>query len=612
MRRAAFVVAILAASLSWLRARPAAAQKPVSQATEYSPYEKEAIREALAEGKLEIDPVPEGKTIGRINIVRLEVLEPRDPGPELLKRVPVLSPLGKYVPKSALNALHVLSREYIIRRELLLKEGERYVQVLMDETARNMRTRMGLQISLVVIVPVKSAEPGKVDLLVITKDIWSLRLSLDVAATPGGIENLIIVPQETNFLGRHHTVQTRFQMQPETLSFGVGYKIPRFGYSWIGAAASASIFVNRRRSEPEGSSGALSVGQSLYSTRTEWAWDADFGYTVGVARRYSNAAVFLFNSRATPERDNIPFEYKSRTVSASAGVTRSFGWGIKNNVSLTFNATIGDYETFNLSRFNPVAAADFRRRALPTSESRVYPALSWRTFANNYLRTLDVNTLALQEDFRLGHDVSVSVYPVFRALGSSRDLIGVSGKAAYAVALGDGFAGGSVSTVAETQDGTVTDGSVGAAVGAVTPRIFGVGRIVTNISFTNRYRNYLNARSYIGGEDRLRGYPTSFFFGKDTVFLNVEYRSRSLDILKAQIAGVLFYDVGDAAQGVDMLRAKQSVGLGLRVLFPQVNRNVLRIDVAFPMKRGPFPETGSSAPVDPVGFYFAFDQAFNP
>ena len=76
----------------------------------------------------------------------------------------------------------------------------------------------------------------------------------------------------------------------------------------------------------------------------------------------------------------------------------------------------------------------------------------------------------------------------------------------------------SVSTFAENQDGIITDGSVGGSFGAVTPRIFGIGRIAMNASFSNRYRNYLNARTFIGGEDRLRGYPTAFFAGKDMPF----------------------------------------------------------------------------------------------
>lgn len=611
MRRTSLVALSIGVLVAVL-ARPALAQAPTSRTTEYSPYEKEAIDAALAERGRRFDPHPEGKIVRHVETVRLEVLEPRDPGPELLRRIPLVSPIGRYVTKPMLNALHVRTKEYVIRRELLVREGDRYVQVLVDETARNMRTRMPLQVSLVVIVPLETNEPGTVDLLVITKDIWSLRLSFNIAVTPGGVEDLVFVPQETNFLGRHHTVSTRFQMQPETITLGGGYTVPRFGTSWIGASGSASIYVNRQSGKPEGSNLGVTVAQPLYSTRAEWAWSADAGYTVGVTRRYSNARVFLFDSRLTPERDRIPFEYRSRSLSASAGVTRSFGWAVKNNFSLTFNASASDYETFDLSRFSKEAADDFRQRALPTGESRVYPAFTWRTYTPNYMRTLDINTLALQEDFRLGHDVSASIYPVLKALGSSRDLVGVTAKAAYALPVGDGLVGASMTTFAEESGGTVTDASVGGAFGAATPRIFGIGRIVMNASISNRFRNYLNYRNFIGGADRLRGYPTAFFFGKDTLLYNIEYRSRSFEILKAQLGGVAFFDAGDAAQGFDMLRAKQSIGFGVRALFPQVNRNVFRLDIAFPLKRGPFPETGSASPVDPVGFYFSFDQAFGP
>ena len=78
------------------------------------------------------------------------------------------------------------------------------------------------------------------------------------------------------------------------------------------------------------------------------------------------------------------------------------------------------------------------------------------------------------------------------------------------------------------------------------------------------------------------------------------------------LEGVLFYDAGDAADGVANFQPKQSVGFGIRTLFPQVNRLVFRFDFAFPLNRGPFPETGSNALVPPFGFFFAFDQAFAP
>jgi len=576
------------------------AQRPVSKTTEYSPYEKETIRRALEELKLEVDPAPENKTIERIDTIRLEVLEDRDPIPDKLVGVPV---------RKIANSLHYTTRDWIVRREMLLKEGDQYVQVTVDETARNMRSRMPLQISLVVIIPVKGSAPDKVGLLVVTKDIWSLRLSFDASVTPGGLESLVIVPQETNLAGLHHTAQTRFSYAPEAYTFGLGYRIPRFGYSWIGASASTSITINKRSGDAEGTSAGVSVGQGLYSTRTEWSWGAEAGYATGVARRYSNAAVFGFNSARTPENDRIPWEYRSRSASASVGVTRSFGWGLKNNFGLTMNLSTADYSPFDLTAFNPIAVSDFLRRAIPRGETRVYPALGWSTFRNDFLRTLDVSTLALQEDIQLGHEISASIYPVPKALGSTRDLIGVSGRVGYTVALGDGYASAAFSTFAENSDGLLTDASVSGGFSAVTPRL-GFGRIAMATSFSNRYRNYLNARAFAGGDDRLRGYPSNFFVGKDTVFYNIEFRTTSVRIWTFAVGGVAFFDAGDAATGFDMLRAKQSVGAGLRVLIPQLNRPVFRLDFAFPLKRGPFPETGTLERVDPFGFFFTFGQAF--
>ena len=613
MRRALVVAAALALVLA--HAAPAHAQanaRPTSRKTEYSPYEREAAEITLRDLKLELDPAPEGKKIGKITSVRLDVLEPRDPGPELLKPIPLLSPLGTYITKPMLNWLHITTKEFIIRRELLLKEGEPYQQVMIDETARNIRSRMS-QVTLVILLPIKTSEEGVVDVLVITKDIWSLRLSFNLVGTANGVEDFLLVPQETNFLGLQHTVSTRFRYQPETLAFGVGYSVPRFGYSWIGAATNAGIVFNRRSGQPEGANIALSVAKPLFSTRTDWGWDADIGYSSGVSRRYSNAQVLLFDSRRTPERDNIPWQFRAQSFSSSASLTRSFGWAVKNNFTLSANAVTTNYESFDLpaSRYNPVAVAAFKSLALPTSENRVYPALGWHSFQNDFVRTLDINTLGLQEDYRMGYDVSASVYPVLEGLGSSRNLIGVSAKWAYAVALGDGFAGASLSTFAEDHEGKITDGSISAAFGAATPR-FKIGRIVMNTSWSNRYANYLNSRAVIGGSDRLRGYPTGFFSGKDTVFFNIEYRSRAIEILKAQVGGVLFMDAGDAADGVKNLQPKQSVGTGVRVLLPQINRSVFRVDIAFPIQRGPFPDADVPTPVDPYAIFFGFDQAFSP
>jgi hypothetical protein len=51
---------------------------------------------------------------------------------------------------------------------------------------------------------------------------------------------------------------------------------------------------------------------------------------------------------------------------------------------------------------------------------------------------------------------------------------------------------------------------------------------------------------------------------------------------------------------------KHAVGGGLRVVFPQIDRAVLRLDVGVPVTAGPRPPD-----VPPVAFFLAFHQAIS-
>ncbi|MGZ5966840.1 MAG: BamA/TamA family outer membrane protein, partial [Polyangiales bacterium] len=113
MRRALFAFFLFAVTEGAARADDDA---PISVTHEYSPYEKETIVNALAETQREIEPAPEGKIVEGVDVVTLEVFEKRDPIPRFL------------------NVFHYTSRHYAIERELLLKPGQPYSQVVVDET----------------------------------------------------------------------------------------------------------------------------------------------------------------------------------------------------------------------------------------------------------------------------------------------------------------------------------------------------------------------------------------------------------------------------------------------------------------------------------------------
>jgi hypothetical protein len=162
LRSSALVLAILVP----LRA----AADPRTIPGRYSPYEQQAIADAEAALGTSLEANPEGKTIERIDFVRLDPIDKNDPLP------------------SALDALHATSRESVLSHELFVKAGDPWRSTFVDESARNLRTLP--QLSLVLCVPMRGSSPERVRLVVITKDVWSLYVDFDIAATPGGLHEV--------------------------------------------------------------------------------------------------------------------------------------------------------------------------------------------------------------------------------------------------------------------------------------------------------------------------------------------------------------------------------------------------------------------------------------
>lgn len=557
---------------------------PKTRSAGYSGYEQQTLDRETTKRALEIDPAPAGKIVEGISIANLEVFEDRDPAPGLL------------------NTFHATSRPKVVERELLLHEGDVFEQSLLDETARNLRQLQPF--SLILAVPVKGSRPDRVRLLIITKDVWSLRLAWAARVGPGGLEQFVVAPAETNFGGMHRLVGTRFELLPKTFAPGVRFLEPWLFGTRHRLVAEANVIFNRDTGDIEGGAGRLDVTKPLFSTRTPWSYGLTSNLDAQIYRRYVNAQVATFDARATPGDDRIPFRYRFRSLEGSLFALRSFGWAHKRDISVAFVARTQQIGLVDQAGFDPVAVAEFARRFLPRGEDRVYPYVQARFYSTAFSRVFDAEALGLQEDFRLGYDVQARFYPVRKALGSTRDFVGLYAGAQYTVALGDGFARAVAESLTERDEHRLTDASLAGAVRIMSPRT-GIGRIVFDTTAQNRYENYLNRQSLLGGSGRLRGYPSNFLQGKDVVSSNVEVRSRSFSVLSVQLGGALFYDIGDAFDGFRNLRPKSATGFGGRILFPQFDRVVFRADIGFPIA-----PQGLPPGVSPYSYYFAFEQAF--
>lgn len=580
---------LFAALVAVAPAAPAAPAAPtVPAAPALSDYEKESVRLALEDEGAELDPAPTGKIVEGVDVVALEVFERRDPLPHWV------------------NWFHATTPRDVIERELLLRPGALYDQALVEETERNLRAER--QLSVVIIVPVKAKAPGHVRLLVVTKDVWSLRVNWDVVFVNGRVQTLALQPSEENLLGRHKSLVGSVVFTPATYSLGIGFIDPRIGGSRLQAAATANVTFNCRTDKAEGTSGAFQYGKPLYSARTKWGWVAAAGFSEGVVRpggtigqslcSDDRAVALDFVSTRVP--DAVPYQYRQDVVRGQISAVRSFGIATKNDVSFGLETNRRAYEGPDLSN-RPQSVRDGFTRLMPVNDTRISPFVQLHGYQNRYLRVLDFETLGLQEDYSLGHDVWLRGFPAAKSLGSTRDLVGVFSGMGYTVPISDGLVRAYVASTIELSTREQTDATVDAALRFVTPRL-PFGRFVLDGRIVDRYRNYLNSSLELGGTTRLRGYRTSAFVGPDVVVANAEFRSRPVEILSVQVGAAAFYDVGDAFRGFSNLSLKQGVGAGLRFAFPQIQRSVLRVDLAFPV--------GPPDPAAEQTILVKFEQAF--
>lgn len=570
------------------------AHKPVP----HSPYEQQTIERALAKVKGAVEAQPEGKILEGVEIVTLDVFEDRDPLPRFL------TPIA--------NWFHATSRRYVIAREVLLSPGERWDQALVDQTARNLR---GFdQLSLVLCVPLRGSAPDRVRLLVITKDVWSLRLNSNFRFADGRLQYLLLQPSEQNLLGTHQQVLGNFVMDPATISVGGTYIMPRVAGSRIRASFSANAVLNRETGRAEGTYGSFSYGQPLYSIRTKWAWGGSLSWDQQIVRRFiaglptaydpASASCVIAAGTGAAAYDHQRCQYHRDSVSGSYGATRSWGTALKHDLGFGISTSRRQYRTLDLSGLTRDQQAAYVQEYVPVSDSKTGPYLEYHTYSTRYFDVLDLDTMGLTESYQEGHDVTVRVTPVLRALNSSRDHFDLYAAAQYTWKLGDGLARAAIATDTAITTSGVPDGSVSAALRIATPR-FGHGRLVFDARLLNRYANFLNLKSTLGGDTRLRGYPAMMFQGNNLVTANLEYRSDPIEIAAIQFGFTLFADAGDAFDRWGELHLKQSCGMGLRAVFPQLQRSVMRVDLAFPLTQGVLSPSQSHADV-----IVTFDQAF--
>jgi len=106
--------------------------------------------------------------------------------------------------RKAMNGLHIKTREYVLRQELLFTEGETFRPERLAETERNLR-ELGF-LNNISVTAVDTTQDGRVKIRVDVRDSWSLKTSLTWSRAATGETRWNVSLSEVNFLGHAMTM----------------------------------------------------------------------------------------------------------------------------------------------------------------------------------------------------------------------------------------------------------------------------------------------------------------------------------------------------------------------------------------------------------------------
>lgn len=541
-----------------------------------SSIERREVAEALAARGLTVVRAPAGRTVRRIIVVNHDVFGPGD------------GPLRWF------NVFHWTSEEDVVEREIVLRPGARWDDRLVDESLRRVRDKIFTTAAAIVAVEAVGGALDEVDLLVVTRDVWSLRLNTRFELQQSQLTFLSFAFSENNVFGRRKLFALSFRMDQGAYTMGPLFIDKNMFGRHLDVRGTGGPVFNRTSGDLEGSQSSIEVSRPLWNLDEAWGGGIDFSHANSVERRFAGAGLRRWDAPDTPVDDMLPVHWRERRLAVSAAVVRGFGERVEHRVRGGYALSIVRPELLDDFSGDPDLARAFAEEWLPRSERTSALYVGYSLFEPRYRNYQNVRTFDLAEDVQLGADVDTRVTAGFTWLGSESDFVRLSAAAGYTGAFGDGSWSARVSATTRLEDGEAIDNIVDARLRLVTPT-FELGRVVTAVRGAALWNDRQNQYYRLGGDSGLRGFDIDEFIGDRLVLWQTELRTPPVPVWFMRWGAILFYDVGGVAASFETMPLHHDAGFGIRGLIPQFDNDVYRFDFAFALdddRRGDFRFTG--------------------
>ncbi len=457
------------------------------------------------------------------------------------------------------NSLHIRTKRSTIQAQLLFVSGEKYRARQLAETERALRLLTYVYDARV--VPVRYVD-GKVDIKVITKDVWTLSPGVSFGRA-GGSNDTRFNLQDTNFLGWGKALQVSHGSTIDRTSDTVAWTDPNvFGSRWTSKFAYSD--------SSDGSNRSVQIARPFYSLDAPWS-----AKITGVA---FDRTVSRYNLGEIVDQ----FNDNERSYEVSGGVSRGFidGWTRR----LTFGVR------YDRNEFLPTPSTSTPAKLLPPDRTLSYPFVGFDILQDKYQKVGDENQIGRTEDLYFGTEVSGEVGYSNEAFGADRNAVMLVLKALRGIELGamqQLFLTGDFSSRVEA-------GRTRNLIAAAGAKYYWRWRTdwLLYAGFSGTITNALDPdmQLLLGGDNGLRGYPLRYESGTSRALFTVEQRFFTdwFPFRLARVGGAIFADVGrtwgSGSIGNSDPGLLKDVGFGLRLGNSRTGLgNVLHVDFAFPL-----------------------------
>ena len=462
------------------------------------------------------------------------------------------------------DRLHRKTRRSLIRHQLLFHTGDRYSPHLLAESARILRADSYFYDAS--IRPVRYHD-GKVDVLVTTRDVWTLNPGFNFSRS-GGKSSSGFQVEDINFLGTGTAIKLQHSNLVDRTESDVEVSNQHVFNTWTQVdVAYGQLSDGRLR--------RLIVNRPFYSLE---------------ARRAGG--VMLTDSTL----DHSLYD-RGRVIDKFLQSDRNFqlygGWssGLEHGWTRRYSAGL----TYDEHRFGPAPAALWSGpELLPGNRKFVYPWVQFDLVQDEFIKLHNHNQIDRTEDFDVGAYLNARVGWAPRSFGSTRDAVKIR------LAAGDGylFGRGDTLLVAGTASGRIEHGVL--RNGLVSASLTNFDEQSSQWLFYSALRAVAGTRLdldhqiLLGGDNGLRGYPLRYQDGTASALFTLEERwfSNWYPLRLFRVGAAVFFDMGRtwgrpplASPNLGLLK---DAGFGLRFGNARTGfGNVIHVDLAFPFDGDP-------------------------